>query len=738
MSDFLELQEFFVEGRDQRKSHVLLHITEPSEHDKKTKGHFFAVTEINNGTVEQIEYLQQMIDDIEAGYYETPDTPEKNALETTLEYINRRGHHLLQYSQVEIHCIVGVIHNFQIFFSSYGSPVAHVFYKTSSGYESLSVIETSEDPHEQFFSNLNQGSIKNSEFFYITTPHVSKIFPPEKLIPLAGEKNTIELANTIQEFLQKEKSQFSYGGIFFQRISRQSEFVPKTHPSSAGSAASLDSLIARTKDTEETLSPPLFGNTKKVFEQIVNLQEKFSPHSKNDLNEPHTSSRLSRQRKHESISPWWKELLITLVKGIILAATTLLSFGQKILVWLSRGISNLFILITNRHGQRHVIINSLKTSYKDKKQVLLDLPLLSKILLGSAFLFVIIFISSIGILRWRENVEQIAKQKEEILASIQNKKNTADASLIYGDNQKALTLLQEAKQAADSLAGKSEKDKQLKTDLQNSIELLFQKVRKMETVKPTLVQEFPAAMKKMALVDNTLVVFDKDNPLSYVYDLGLKQMQSKTHETAVNIISASTPKEQDKIIFGVSPDGVAEFNKTTQTIIRKDISFPVESVNLADAQIYNRRLYTLDTAHNQIYKHSPTQTGYDKGTTWIKEENIDLQEPISLAIDGDMYLLRKNGTVLKFSGGRPYAFSLEGIDPALESPQEIWTYNGVSHVYILEAKQKRVIVTDKEGGLVVQYTANEWQNPTSMVVNEDKGIIYILDGTKVFTFEMKK
>lgn len=737
MSDFLELQEFFVEGRDQRKSHVLLHITEPSEHDKKTKGHFFAVTEINNGTVEQIEYVQQMIDDIEAGYYETPDTSEKNALEITLEYINRRGHHLLQYSQVEIHCIVGVIHNFQIFFSSYGSPVAHVFYKTNNGYESLPVIEPSDGPHEQFFSNLNQGALKNGEYFYITTPHVSESFAPEKLLSLVGEKNTIELASTVQEFLQKEKSQFSYGGIFFQRISRHAEPTSKSHPSSTGSAASLDSLIARTKDTEETLSPPLFGNTKKVFEQFMNFQDRFSPNSKNET-EHTVPSHSARQRKHGANDPWWKDLLLTLVKGIILAATTLLSFGQKILVWFSRGISNLFILITNRHGQRHVIVNGFKTSYKDKKQALLDLPLLSKILLGASFLFVIVFVSSIGILRWRENVEQVAKQKEEILASIQNKKNAADASLIYGDNQKALSLLQEAKQAADSLGGKSEKDKQLKTNLQNSIETLFQKVRKMEIVKPTLVQEFPAAMKKMALVDNTLVVFDKDNPLSYVYDLGLKQMQSKTHETAANIISASTPKEQDKIVFGIAPDGVAEFNKTTQTIVRKEISFPVESVNLADAQIYNRRLYTLDTTHNQIYKHSPTQSGYDKGTAWIKEENINLQEPISLAIDGDMYLLRKNGTVLKFSGGRPYAFSLEGIDPVLESPQEIWTYNGVSHVYILEAKYKRVIVTDKEGGLVVQYTANEWQNPSSMVVDEDKGIVYILDGTKVYSFEMKK
>jgi len=102
----LELHEFFVEGGDQDKSHVLLHITEPSTPEEEEKGYFFAVAEINNGTIEQIEHLQQMIDDLESGYYETDDEEDstsakatadkKNAFEISLEYINRRGHHILQ------------------------------------------------------------------------------------------------------------------------------------------------------------------------------------------------------------------------------------------------------------------------------------------------------------------------------------------------------------------------------------------------------------------------------------------------------------------------------------------------------------------------------------------------------------------------------------------------------------------------------------------------------------------
>ena len=64
MKEILEINEFFVEGNDQKKSHVLLHITEPGTPEELSKGYFFAVAEINDGNLEQIEHLQQMIDDL--------------------------------------------------------------------------------------------------------------------------------------------------------------------------------------------------------------------------------------------------------------------------------------------------------------------------------------------------------------------------------------------------------------------------------------------------------------------------------------------------------------------------------------------------------------------------------------------------------------------------------------------------------------------------------------------------
>ena len=48
----VDIREFFVEGDDQKTSHVLLHITEPSTAEEIEKGYFLALCEINNLIVE--------------------------------------------------------------------------------------------------------------------------------------------------------------------------------------------------------------------------------------------------------------------------------------------------------------------------------------------------------------------------------------------------------------------------------------------------------------------------------------------------------------------------------------------------------------------------------------------------------------------------------------------------------------------------------------------------------------
>ena len=88
--------------------------------------------------------------------------------------------------------------------------------------------------------------------------------------------------------------------------------------------------------------------------------------------------------------------------------------------------------------------------------------------------------------------------------------------------------------------------------------------------------------------------------------------------------------------------------------------------------------------------HNPTQTGFNKGVDWIKTEGIDLEDSVSLSIDGDVFVLKSNGEILKFAKGEEIEFTTK-IDPALENPNDVWTYNDVNKIYVFEQTNKRII-----------------------------------------------
>jgi len=76
------------------------------------------------------------------------------------------------------------------------------------------------------------------------------------------------------------------------------------------------------------------------------------------------------------------------------------------------------------------------------------------------------------------------------------------------------------------------------------------------------------------------------------------------------------------------------------------------------------------------------------------------------------------------------------IDPKMEEPTQMWTYSDVDEIFILEPKQKRIVIIDKYGTLIKQYTSLDWQNPTNMSVDIDNKKLYVIDSGKVYRIDL--
>ncbi|PIT86469.1 MAG: hypothetical protein COU33_02990, partial [Candidatus Magasanikbacteria bacterium CG10_big_fil_rev_8_21_14_0_10_43_6] len=365
MDHILELQEFFVEGKDHKKSHVLLHIAEPVSATEKERGFFFVVAEINNGYAEQIEALQQIIDDIESAYYDEvkDETP---SLEEILQDINRRAHHVLKYEDTEISCVVGVIRDQTISLAYHGKPHALLFYPSKDTFASVLIIEEEANTTSQLFSELIEGNINPGDYVMVTSPHLLRFFSADRMRKLLGTRRVEETASHIQKVLHDLRNEYSFGGLIIHVTDKNDK--PKTGkaPKSAdkGSAESLEHLMASAKSTEDTLSPPLFAPISAKLKQF--LAKKKSSAARNTTSKrthKHYNVETNHRRKPEGQDEsLFGKFLIGLGHVLVFIGTALTFIFKKIFGTFGYVFGALFALITNRNNGRAKTLQSWRNS----------------------------------------------------------------------------------------------------------------------------------------------------------------------------------------------------------------------------------------------------------------------------------------------------------------------------------------------------------------------------------------
>ncbi len=708
MSKYMvELREFFVEGGDAKKSHVLLHITEPTgPYEEENKGYFFALAEINNASDEQIQLLQQMIDDIETGYYENKDLDKKDAFELTLEYINRRGHLLLSKKNSHFNCVVGVVNKGKLTFSYHGKPTIKVVFAKKDKYELLDVLENEKEVSQQLFSAIMQGKIKSKDYFYIATPHVNDSISDRQLLNTLPARTLKQSSEYIQKILSSLRDNSSYGGLI---ITMSQPKVKQIKPLSA----EVEEEAKEIKETEAPPAPP---------------------------KEPEKAETNYRPREEKEYDSILNMILVNFGRSLVSLFFALGKLIKNIFVILGKILLGLFILATNKGGQRAMVIQTFYEFIEAKKLYLKNLPLISKILFALTIILAAVFAGSIIYLNITKSIRQQQQDYINEVQAIVDKKTAAEASMIYEDDKKAFDLLKEAQAMIDNLPTKNQAQEDKKNELQDGIMENLKILQKLNTVNTEVVADFSADQvsaqaTKIARIGDSIIAYGPDDLFIYKYDINTGAIDKKDHQTIPGLIKASTPKEQDKIVFLTKDNGIAFYSPDSGIITAKEISTE-EGSKMADIFVYSQKLYAIDTNANQIYRHNPTQLGYDKGTPWLKSD-VDLSNAVSLAIDGDLFLLKSDGEILKFTSGYQQDFSISGLDPELDNPTEIWTYNNLKYLYILEPTNKRVVVLDKNGQMVQQYTSDAWQNPTGMVVDEEDKVIYVLDNNKIHRFGIK-
>ena len=204
------------------------------------------------------------------------------------------------------------------------------------------------------------------------------------------------------------------------------------------------------------------------------------------------------------------------------------------------------------------------------------------------------------------------------------------------------------------------------------------------------------AKKVLASAQQLLTNLRADNPIPLKeFNMKIRQLEDKiNHRQLVN------PKPLENL--------------------PSDLNFPTNKLEA----LYNQTAYTVNEALSQINKNQKP---------WLNEGLPKDARPVSLAIDGYVYLALADGQILKFNRGVKQIFSIKGLSPPLSSPIHIFTTSKLNELYILE-KTRLVVVSKKDQQVITQYISPLFDNLENLIV-KDKNI-YVKNGSKFLLMEL--
>ena len=267
------------------------------------------------------------------------------------------------------------------------------------------------------------------------------------------------------------------------------------------------------------------------------------------------------------------------------------------------------------------------------------------------------------------------------------------------------------------------------------LENIFVRLRKIITVKPELLSDWNEAnttLQRISKLENLIIAISPSSSKLFIYNQLTRSQKSVEVNFANGFTALSSPKENDYLALIYNQNKLATYNPKNNTIEPADISYPKTNSTINDIVVYNRRLYSLDTNNNQIYKHDSIKTGFGPGKEWLKDNTVDIKNGVDLTIDGDLYISKNNGQIEKITAGKKQPFLIQGLDPILTAGGSIYTYNDVNYLYLLDTVGKRLLILDKDGHLKSQIIASEWQAPNGLVIDEANKRAFILDSNKLY------
>lgn len=403
--------------------------------------------------------------------------------------------------------------------------------------------------------------------------------------------------------------------------------------------------------------------------------------------------------------------------------------------------SNLFGRIT---GKATSLLPKIELPSYENLQVFLKKrsqirPRSRKTQLTVAIVLIILLLLSV-FLGFRKRFSSTQLHKEEQIIQQASQQFDQAKSLAQASPAKAEELLSQAKALISEYQAGAEKQYQKEEleELLNKIENELGKVTKEESIEASLFLDLSLIKEGFSgeswdLSGSQVVILDQKNNSVLRVDLESKQGKIVAGGSELNgaVVVAGNPGfsfvyTKDKLLMIDQEEGVILDDKEVKKL-----------GSIKDIVGFAGNVYLL--GKSQIYKFVGLDEGLSDGRDYLEKDSDEIDEGAFLSIDGSVWVLTELGQIFKFTRGVRDHFVTLGLDQDFEKPRGFFTNEESDNLYVLDQKNTRVVVIDKEDG---QYkTSYLWSGIAGahdLAALEEENKIFLLTGPRIYEIEMKQ
>jgi hypothetical protein len=195
-------------------------------------------------------------------------------------------------------------------------------------------------------------------------------------------------------------------------------------------------------------------------------------------------------------------------------------------------------------------------------------------------------------------------------------------------------------------------------------------------------------------------------------------------------ILAATVYEDDTYLLSKDLVSRIEDGEKADSLVENDDIW-TDAVGIG---VFGSNIYVLDRAKG-VLKLTPAGTTY-QASNYFKS-TPSMKNAVSMAIDGSVWILMKDGSIQKYTKGETDDFTITGLDTTLAAPIKIVTSETLDHLYVLDPGSQRIVKFDKTGKYQAQFTTAVLKNAREMTITSSEDAAEVVADGKIYSLPLE-